>query len=125
MAKSVLIVDDSAVIRNSLCFLLETEGFDVQSASNGIEGLEKVEARHFDAIIADIQAGMSPVESIVDRSVAIRRAIAGAGVNDIVLLAGKGHEPYQEVAGVRAPFSDVDQARAALALRRECPRVVA
>ncbi|MGB4225372.1 MAG: UDP-N-acetylmuramoyl-L-alanyl-D-glutamate--2,6-diaminopimelate ligase [Candidatus Dechloromonas phosphoritropha] len=76
-------------------------------------------------IIADIQAGMSPVESIVDRSVAIRRAIAGAGVNDIVLLAGKGHEPYQEVAGVRAPFSDVDQARAALALRRECPRVVA
>ena len=54
MAKSVLIVDDSAVIRNSLCFLLETEGFDVQSASNGIEGLEKVEARHFDAIIADI-----------------------------------------------------------------------
>jgi UDP-N-acetylmuramoyl-L-alanyl-D-glutamate--2,6-diaminopimelate ligase len=76
-------------------------------------------------IIADIQAGMPPVESVVDRAVAIRRAIAGAGVNDIVLLAGKGHEPYQEVAGVRTPFSDVDQARTALALRRECPRVVA
>ena len=76
-------------------------------------------------IIADIQAGMPPVESVVDRAVAIRRAIAGAGVNDIVLLAGKGHEPYQEVAGIRTPFSDVDQARAALALRRECPRVVA
>jgi murE/murF fusion protein len=69
--------------------------------------------------------GMPPVESVVDRAVAIRRAIAGAGVNDIVLLAGKGHEPYQEVAGIRTPFSDVDQARAALALRRECPRVVA
>ncbi len=76
-------------------------------------------------IIADIQAGMPPVESVVDRAVAIRRAIAGAGVNDIVLLAGKGHEPYQEVAGIRTPFSDADQARAALALRRECPRVVA
>ena len=54
MAKSVLIVDDSAVIRNSLCFLLETEGFEVQTAGNGVEGLEKVEAHHFDTIIADI-----------------------------------------------------------------------
>jgi len=54
MAKSVLIVDDSAVIRNSLCFLLETEGFDVQTAGNGVEGLEKVEAHQFDTIIADI-----------------------------------------------------------------------
>ncbi len=54
MAKSVLIVDDSAVIRNSLCFLLENEGFDVQTAANGIEGLEKAQAQQFDTIIADI-----------------------------------------------------------------------
>jgi two-component system chemotaxis response regulator CheY len=54
MAKSVLIVDDSAVIRNSLCFLLENEGFEVQTASNGIEGLEKIQALQFDTIIADI-----------------------------------------------------------------------
>ena len=54
MAKSVLIVDDSAVIRNSLCFLLENEGFEVQTAANGIEGLEKAQAQQFDTIIADI-----------------------------------------------------------------------
>jgi two-component system chemotaxis response regulator CheY len=54
MAKSVLIVDDSAVIRNSLCFLLENEGFEVQTAANGIEGLEKVQTQQFDTIIADI-----------------------------------------------------------------------
>jgi two-component system chemotaxis response regulator CheY len=54
MAKSVLIVDDSAVIRNSLCFLLENEGFEVQTASNGREGLEKAQAQQFDTIIADI-----------------------------------------------------------------------
>ena len=54
MAKSVLIVDDSAVIRNSLCFLLENEGFEVQTAANGIEGLEKAQAHQFDTIIADI-----------------------------------------------------------------------
>jgi two-component system chemotaxis response regulator CheY len=54
MAKSVLIVDDSAVIRNSLCFLLENEGFEVQTASNGVEGLEKARKQQFDTIIADI-----------------------------------------------------------------------
>jgi two-component system chemotaxis response regulator CheY len=54
MAKSVLIVDDSAVIRNSLCFLLENEGFEVQTASNGREGLAKAQAQQFDTIIADI-----------------------------------------------------------------------
>ncbi len=54
MAKSVLIVDDSAVIRNSLCFLLQNEGFEVQTAANGLDGLEQVRSRHFDTIIADI-----------------------------------------------------------------------
>jgi two-component system, chemotaxis family, chemotaxis protein CheY len=54
MAKSVLIVDDSAVIRNSLCFLLENEGFEVQTAANGVEGLEKAQTQQFDTIIADI-----------------------------------------------------------------------
>ena len=37
---------------------------------------------------------------------------------DNVLLAGKGHEPYQDLGSVRLPFSDVEQAQAALALRR-------
>jgi UDP-N-acetylmuramyl tripeptide synthase len=36
-----------------------------------------------------------------------------------MLIAGKGHESYQEIAGVRRPFSDVWQARAALAARQE------
>ncbi|MBD3306822.1 response regulator [candidate division KSB3 bacterium] len=54
MTKSVLIVDDSAVIRDSLGFLLETEGFTVQTAENGLEGLEKLQTHQFDTIIADI-----------------------------------------------------------------------
>lgn len=60
MARSVLIVDDSAVIRNSLCFLLENEGFEVLTAMNGIDGLEKVKARQFDTIIADINMPKMP-----------------------------------------------------------------
>lgn len=67
-----------------------------------------------DAILAG--SGQGPtirVES--DRRAAIRSAIADARPRDIVLVAGKGHEDYQEVAGVRHPFSDVDEVRLALA----------
>jgi UDP-N-acetylmuramyl-tripeptide synthetase len=50
-----------------------------------------------------------------DRGRAIAHAIASAASDDIILVAGKGHETYQEVAGERRPFSDVAAARAALA----------
>ncbi len=52
-----------------------------------------------------------------DRALAIDAAIAAAAVADVILIAGKGHEDYQEVAGQRLPFSDLAQARAALARR--------
>ena len=70
------------------------------------------------AIIADILPGAPGATVIVDRAAAIGQAIGAAGPTDVVLLAGKGHEPYQEVAGVRRPFSDIEQAGAALAARR-------
>ena len=41
-----------------------------------------------------------------DRRLAIAEAIGAAGAQDIVLIAGKGHESYQEVDGVRMPFDD-------------------
>jgi len=77
------------------------------------------------AIIADIRTGMTQAESEVDRSLAIRRAIAEAGASDVVLLAGKGHETYQESAGIRTPFADLEQAQTALELRRQGQREVA
>jgi UDP-N-acetylmuramoyl-L-alanyl-D-glutamate--2,6-diaminopimelate ligase len=70
-----------------------------------------------DAIVADIVAGFSvPAAAIVerDRAAAIRRAIGEAGPGDIVLVAGKGHEPYQEIHGVKHPFDDTLVARAVL-----------
>ena len=76
-------------------------------------------------IIAEIKAGAAQAESEVDRTLAIRRAIASAADADVVLLAGKGHEAYQESAGVRMPFSDLEQARNALDLRRQGKREVA
>jgi UDP-N-acetylmuramoyl-L-alanyl-D-glutamate--2,6-diaminopimelate ligase len=56
-------------------------------------------------------------ESEVDRARAIERIIAQAGPRDVVLIAGKGHEDYQEIAGRRLPFSDVAVARAAVGRR--------
>ena len=69
-----------------------------------------------DAIIAQVLAGVSgDAEAIEDRQVAIFSALHQAGPGDVVLLAGKGHETYQEIAGVRHPFDDREVARAALA----------
>ncbi|MGC3946742.1 MAG: UDP-N-acetylmuramoyl-L-alanyl-D-glutamate--2,6-diaminopimelate ligase [Chryseolinea sp.] len=65
-------------------------------------------------ILADITAAAPDALVIEAREEAIRIAIAEAGARDIVLVAGKGHEDYQEVHGVRRPFSDVAEARAAL-----------
>ena len=53
----------------------------------------------------------------VDRATAIHLAIRDASVGDVVLLAGKGHEDYQEIAGVKHPFDDRRVAAEALALR--------
>jgi UDP-N-acetylmuramoyl-L-alanyl-D-glutamate--2,6-diaminopimelate ligase len=64
-------------------------------------------------ILADITAGAPSATVIEAREEAIRAAITEAGARDIVLIAGKGHEDYQEVHGVRRPFSDVAEARAA------------
>lgn len=71
-----------------------------------------------DTIIEQIVAGMAGGrEPIVmaDRRAAIGHAVRYAEGRDVILVAGKGHEDYQEVAGVKYPFSDVLEARAMLA----------
>lgn len=73
-----------------------------------------------EAIVGEIVAGFRHPEAVVverDRARAIAIAIAAAGPDDAVLIAGKGHEPYQEIGDVRRPFDDVAQARAALEAR--------
>ena len=68
-------------------------------------------------IIDEVVSGMTLKNHVImaDRAAAIAHAIGMAGIDDIVLIAGKGHENYQEIQGVRQPFSDVAASRRALA----------
>jgi UDP-N-acetylmuramyl tripeptide synthase len=52
-----------------------------------------------------------------DRAVAIQTLVDRADAKDVVLVAGKGHETYQEIQGVRHAFSDVEQVQTALQRR--------
>lgn len=72
-----------------------------------------------EAILAGVRATAIPHEVILDRRVAIERAVLGAAPGDVVLLAGKGHEPYQILGDRRTAFDDRDEARRALSLRRK------
>ena len=70
------------------------------------------------AIRAEILSGFSAsatVTEVAERGAAIAQLIAQAGVHDVVVLAGKGHEDYQEINQQRNHFSDIEQAQQALA----------
>lgn len=73
------------------------------------------------AIINDMLAGLDEeqkqkVIAIVDRREAIRAAAMMAQSGDVILIAGKGHEPYQEICGVKHHFDDHEEVRAAFGL---------
>jgi UDP-N-acetylmuramoyl-L-alanyl-D-glutamate--2,6-diaminopimelate ligase len=71
-------------------------------------------------IIAAILVGMKQGARVeADRATAIRQVVREASDKDVLLIAGKGHEPYQEIAGRRLPFSDIKEARLALLERRK------
>ena len=82
------------------------------------------------AIIEQIVAGMDPHhaasthQAIEDRAAAILSAVKHAAKPDVILLAGKGHEPYQEIKGRKIPFSDADHAALALTARLTMMRTV-
>jgi UDP-N-acetylmuramoyl-L-alanyl-D-glutamate--2,6-diaminopimelate ligase len=72
-----------------------------------------------DDIIKDMIAGLSPVQKkkvlvITDRRQAIMTAGKLANENDIILLAGKGHEKYQEINGEKFPFDDMEELKQSL-----------
>lgn len=75
-------------------------------------------------IIQEIIEGLSGVQVEVNRALAIKSVIDQADACDVILLAGKGHEAYQETAGVRVPFSDIEEAQRVLEQRQLMSKVV-
>ncbi|MGZ8993027.1 MAG: UDP-N-acetylmuramoyl-L-alanyl-D-glutamate--2,6-diaminopimelate ligase [Burkholderiaceae bacterium] len=93
------------------------EGADVVVVTSDNPRSENAEA-----IVAQIASGAAhapELVTIVDRSRAIAHAITKAASVDVVLIAGKGHESYQLIGVEKLPFSDLAQARAALAARAD------
>jgi UDP-N-acetylmuramoyl-L-alanyl-D-glutamate--2,6-diaminopimelate ligase len=73
-------------------------------------------------ILDDMEAGITPdlkrkTLGIADRREAIRTAVMLAGRGDVILVAGKGHETYQEINGVKHHFDDREELRNALLLK--------
>jgi len=91
------------------------------AAAAGADGIvltsDNPRSENAEAILDDLARGIPPgvgFERVADRAAAIGMALRRATGRDVVLIAGKGHEDYQEIAGRRLPFSDVAQARVAL-----------
>jgi UDP-N-acetylmuramoyl-L-alanyl-D-glutamate--2,6-diaminopimelate ligase len=73
------------------------------------------------SIISQILLGLTHSGSVhvqADRALAITQTLASAQPEDVVLLAGKGHEKYQEVMGIKHPFDDMNRAQDALDQRQ-------
>ena len=68
-------------------------------------------------IVAGLAGSQERVKVIEDRRAAIAHAVRHAGPRDVILVAGKGHEDYQEVKGVKHHFSDLEEAATALRTR--------
>ena len=68
-------------------------------------------------IVAGLNGSQERVQVIEDRRAAIAHAVRNADARDVILIAGKGHEDYQEIGGVKHHFSDIEEAGAALIQR--------
>ncbi len=98
----------------------------VQGADRVVVTSDNPRMESAEDIVHQIVAGIEALPEVqrraayraeVDRALAIAQVVGEAGANDVVLIAGKGHEDYQDVAGVKHPFSDIEHAHRALMAR--------
>ncbi len=101
-----LVVDDSMLIRHTVCRFLEERGFTVQSATNGLEALENLKRGRPDIIITDMQM---PKMSGTELISALKKEAATANI-PVVILAGKqsGFDENKEKRADFAIFKDID-----------------
>ena len=105
MSVVALVVDDSMLIRHTVCRFLEERGFAVESATNGQEALEALKRVHPDIIITDIQMPKMNGSELIT---AVKKQPALAGI-PIVIVAGRqsGFEQTEKRANFTI-FKDID-----------------
>jgi two-component system chemotaxis response regulator CheY len=106
MTQLVLVVDDSMLIRHTVCRFLEERGFNVESATNGVEALEMLKSIQPDIIITDLQMPKMDGPRLID----VLKSRPETAAIPIVILAGK-QQPAQNQAENRARFvifKDID-----------------
>jgi len=105
MSVVALVVDDSMLIRHTVCRFLEERGFDVESATNGLEALEALKRVRPDIIITDIQMPKMNGSELIT---AVKKQPALAGI-PIVIVAGRqsGFEQTEKRANFTI-FKDID-----------------
>ena len=105
MPLTALVVDDSMLIRHTVCRFLEQRGFSVESATNGQEALDTLKRIHPDIIVTDMQM---PKMSGSELITALKQQPATASI-PVVIVAGKqsGFEKTEKRANF-AIFKDID-----------------
>ncbi|HYM75418.1 MAG TPA: response regulator [Candidatus Dormibacteraeota bacterium] len=104
MAKVALVVDDSMLIRYSICRFLEARGFTVEAATNGSEALEVLDRVHPDLIVTDMRM---PKMSGTELIAALKSKPETAGV-PIIVVTSKANGPCEPKAADFAIFKDID-----------------
>ncbi|HEX7287930.1 MAG TPA: response regulator [Candidatus Angelobacter sp.] len=105
MSKTALVVDDSMLIRHTVCRFLETRGFQVESATNGSEALEMMGSVRPDIIVTDLQMPKMDGSALIHALQASPETCA----IPIVVLARKGASVPQFGEHVRSViFKDID-----------------
>jgi len=106
MSRAALVVDDSMLIRHTVCRFLEERGFTVESATNGVQALELLNGMQPDIIITDMQMPKMDGPQLID---ALKAKPATANI-PIVILAGKqtGGDHAGETRADFVIFKDID-----------------
>lgn len=101
----ILVIDDDPSVRNLAQLVLKTEGFEVHVASNGLEGLEKIEATHPVVVVLDLQM------PVMDGATLFRR-IDGPDRPPVVVMSAYGAERVSKDLGAEAfipkPYNPID-----------------
>jgi CheY-like chemotaxis protein len=104
MGNLAIVVDDSILVRHTLCRFLEERGYTVEAAGDGLEALEMLERLRPDVIITDLEMPrMTGSEFIA----ALRAAPATAAI-PVVVLAGKGSCSRAQVAAHCTVYKDIE-----------------